>query len=153
MFWKQNTFKSKLFSEQTFYTQFLQDLNDCKKEVIIESPYLTASRVDILTPSFQRLLDNNKKITIVTRDPTEQQEEYLKHQSTNEILRCSEMGINIVLEKGFHHRKLAIIDREVLWEGSLNILSFNNSLEVMRRIEGEDFAIQMFEFLQLGKLI
>ena len=153
MFWKHDTFKSRLFSEKTFYAQFFKDLNNCKQEVIIESPYITASRIEILIPTFQRLLDKNRKITIVTRDPSEQQEEYLKHQSTNEILHCSEIGINLVLEKGFHHRKIAIIDRQILWEGSLNILSHSSSKEIMRRIEGEGLAKEMFNFLQLNKLI
>ena len=153
MFFKKKPFKSQLFNEKDFYKNFLKDLAIAKHEVILESPYITSNRMDVLTPIFQALLDKGRKIHIVTRDPVDHEDEYLRHQSTNEILKCVELGINMVLLKGYHHRKLAIIDRQILWEGSLNILSFNNSLEVMRRIEGEYFAIQMFEFLQLGKLI
>ncbi|RYX79114.1 hypothetical protein EON76_00050 [bacterium] len=32
-----------------------------------------------------------------------------------------------------HHMKKAIIDREVFWEGSLNILSYYDSCEIIRR--------------------
>jgi len=63
------------------------------------------------------------------------------------------MGVQTFLCSGNHHRKLAIIDRKILWEGSLNILSQNNSREIMRRIEGEAFATELFEFLNLGEYI
>lgn len=148
-----NLLESRLFDETSFYKQFIKDLSNAKDEVIIESPYLTSTRVELLLQSFQFLLDNGKKIHILTRDPSEHEDEYIRHQSTNEILKCIELGVNIVLLKGNHHRKLAIIDRQILWEGSLNILSNSNSLEIMRRIEGEDSAIEMFRFLQLNKVI
>jgi len=77
----------------------------------------------------------------------------MRHQATNEILQCVELGMDVVLLRGCHHRKLAIIDRKIIWEGSLNILSYANSREIMRRIENKNAANQMFKFLKLGKLI
>jgi hypothetical protein len=56
-----------------------------------------------------------------------------------------------VLFTGGHHRKLAILDRRVLWEGSLNILSQNDSCEIMRRIESEELAREMYYFVGLDK--
>lgn len=148
-----NLLESRLFDETSFYKQFIKDLSHAKDEVIIESPYLTSTRVEVLLPSFQFILGNGRKIHILTRDPSEHEDEYIRHQSANEILKCIELGINMVLLKGNHHRKLAIIDRQILWEGSLNILSYSNSLEIMRRIEGNESAIEMFRFLQLNKVI
>lgn len=154
IFWKKkqnfnNLLSSRLFDETSFYKQFIKDLSNAKDEVIIESPYLTSTRVELLLPSFQFLLDKGRKIHILTRDPSEHEDEYIRHQSTNEILKCIELGINIALLKGNHHRKIAIIDRQILWEGSLNILSHSNSLEIMRRIAGESWALDMFKFLNL----
>jgi hypothetical protein len=59
----------------------------------------------------------------------------------------------IVLFTGDHHRKLAIVDQRILYEGSLNILSQNDSCEVMRRIHSEQLAIQMIEFIGIRKFI
>jgi hypothetical protein len=56
------------------------------------------------------------------------------------------MGIQ-VLYTGNHHRKVAILDRSILYEGSLNILSQNNSSEVTRRIESVPIAWQMVRFI------
>lgn len=84
---------------------------------------------------------------IVTRDPSDHDDEYMRDQAVNEILRSKEMGVNITLLKGYHHRKLAIIDKKILWEGSLNILSQNKSKEVMRRIESSQLALEVLKFV------
>lgn len=150
---QRNCFDSKLFDQTDFYNQFIHDLNGCKNEVIIESPFITSSRMNLLCPTFKKLLARNIHVNIITRDPIDHDDEFMRDQSTNEILRCDEMGINIVLLRGNHHRKIAILDRTVLWEGSLNILSQSNSREIMRRIENKETATQMFDFLKLQKLL
>ncbi|OGH38545.1 hypothetical protein A3F59_01995 [Candidatus Roizmanbacteria bacterium RIFCSPHIGHO2_12_FULL_38_13] len=149
---RNDSFKSKLFDEIGFYDVFISDLQQCKQEAIIESPYITASRMELLYPGLKDLLRKKVKIHIITRDPVEH-EEFYRHQATNEILTCHEMGINTVMLRGYHHRKLAIIDRKILWEGSLNILSQSRSMEIMRRIEGKEWAEEMFRFTGLGRLI
>lgn len=151
-FQKKSEFKSNLFNQKGFYRQFIQDLNNSKNEVIIESPFITSSRMETLYPVFKELLARRIQIHIVTRDPIDHAEN-IRYQSTNEILFCNELGINIVLLRGYHHRKLVIVDRSILWEGSLNVLSYSNSQEVMRRIEGKEWAIQMIDFLRLKSLI
>lgn len=149
LFWRKQDFKSALYNQDSFYAQFVKDLKKCKKEVLIESPYLTSSRIELLYAVFEELLSHGAKVHIVTRDPIDHDDEYVKHQATNEILNLKELGINVILLKGFHHRKIAIIDRNILWEGSLNILSYNSSLEIMRRIENERMAKQMLSFLKV----
>lgn len=144
---------STLHDENSFYKAFLNDLKRCQKELIIESPYITASRMATLYPIFNELIKNGIKIHIITRDPIDHEDEYLRHQSTNEILHCMELGINVILLKGFHHRKLAIIDQNILWEGSLNILSQTRSQEIMRRIESKKLAIEMIKFIKLSRVL
>jgi len=108
--------------------------------------------MEVLYPIFEELLCRGVKIHIITRDPIDH-DENIRHQATNEILYSKELGINIILLKGYHHRKIAIIDQNILWEGSLNILSYYSSKEIMRRIEGENFAKDMFKFLKLSELL
>ncbi|MEN9328810.1 MAG: hypothetical protein RI947_1618 [Candidatus Parcubacteria bacterium] len=139
---------TKLFDETSFYKQFVEDLLRCKKEVIIESPYITSSRMELLSPIFKKLVYKGVKIHIVTRDPIEH-DEHMRDQAANEILRCFEIGVNIRLLRGNHHRKLAIIDREIVWEGSLNILSQSQSKEIMRKIDNKNCALTMINFLNL----
>ena len=144
---------SSLFNEKTFYDQFLFDLRNCKNEVIIESPFITTSRMSAFFPIFSKLLDKGVNIYIVTRDPEEHESYALKTQAEKVICEFEKIGVQTLLSGGNHHRKLAILDREILWEGSLNILSQNNSREIMRRIDDEALTLQMFKFLRLGKEI
>ena len=63
------------------------------------------------------------------------------------------MGVQTLLCVDNHHKKLAILDRKILWERSLNILSQTHSREIIRRIENQEFTIAMFVFLKLARFI
>lgn len=143
---------STLHDETTFYRAFLADLEKCKKEVIIESPFITTERMKTFNQIFRKLVTNGVKIYIVTRHPHEHTGDY-RIQSEAAISFFEQIGVQSLLCIGNHHRKLAILDREILWEGSLNILSQTKSREIMRRIDEEKTAIETFKFLKFDTLI
>lgn len=91
------------------------------------------------------------RITINTCHPAEHQAPY-DAQAWRAIQGMQGMGIQVLFTGG-HHRKLAIFDRTVLWEGSLNMLPQNASYEVMRRIESELLAQQMIDFIKLQRFL
>lgn len=140
---------SQLFNERTFYQIFVRDLSTCMNEVVIESPFITSRRIAVLLPVLRKLVKRGVRVMINTRGPQEH-EEYLRFEAQKNIPLLQDIGVR-VLYTGGHHRKLAIFDKRVLWEGSLNILSQNDSCEVMRRIESEELAMQMLHFVQLDK--
>jgi phosphatidylserine/phosphatidylglycerophosphate/cardiolipin synthase-like enzyme len=145
-------FSSKLFDEKTFYITFLDDLKHCKNEVIIESPFITTVRMKTFDRVLINLLKKGVKIYIITPNPSEHASRY-EIQSEGAIRWCEKIGIQVFLCEGNHHRKLAIIDRQILWEGSLNILSQHNSREIMRRIKSEVITRELFDFLNFGRYI
>jgi len=147
-----NNYSSTLHDEKTFYSAFLRDLDRAKEEIIIESPFITSSRMKMLWPSLKRAYFRGIKVYIITRDPNDHSDGY-EVQSESEIEALEALGIQVFLCIGNHHRKLAIIDRKVLWEGSLNILSQTKSREIMRRLDGGGFAEDMFNFLNFGRYI
>ena len=142
---------SILYDETSFYNRFTKDLMEAKDEVIIESPYITSRRMRLFRPIFKRLVSRGVKVYIMTRDPKEHDlpQEY---QSEAEIRNFENIGVQTLLCLGNHHRKLAILDRKVIWEGSLNILSQANSREIMRRIESRKLSEDMFSFLKYKNL-
>ncbi len=143
---------SSLFDEKTFYQAFQKDLSGCKKEVIIESPFITTERMKVFRSLFNILIRKGVRIYVFTRDPKEH-EIKMALQSEAEIANFERIGVQTLICKGNHHRKLAILDRKVLWEGSLNILSQAYSREIMRRIDHQKLAEEMFDFLNLSKYI
>jgi hypothetical protein len=52
-----------------------------------------------------------------------------------------------------HHRKLAIIDREIIYEDSLNIFSYRDSCEIMRRTTSALEAEMLVDFIGLNKFM
>ena len=143
---------SSLYDEKTFYQTFLRDLEKCKEEVIIESPYITSGRMRTFDRLFEKLLKKGVKIYIITRNPKEH-EEFMEPQSEETITWCETIGIQVLMCTGNDHRKLAMLDRKVLWEGSLNILSQTRSREMMRRIDNQESTMQMFNFLKLKNFL
>ena len=134
---------SRLYDQTTFYSAFLHDLGRAQSRVIIESPFITKKRMDLLLPTLSKLRARCVHIIINTK-PFEEHELSYQNQAVWAIGVMQDLGVEVLMTGG-HHRKLAVIDDNVLWEGSLNILSQNDSCEVMRRI---DSAIEVKEMLR-----
>jgi hypothetical protein len=47
---------SELYDENRFYKKFQSDLLSCQEEVIIESPFITLNRMNVLFPVFNTLI-------------------------------------------------------------------------------------------------
>ena len=147
-----NSLNSQLFDEKTFYQRFWRDLENCQEEVVIESPYITYQRMKTFDRIFEKLIKKGVNVYFITRD-TKEHEIGMEIQSKEVISHCERIGIQVLLCLGNHHRKLAILDRKILWEGSLNILSQTYSREIMRRIEDKKITLEMFNFLKLSKFL
>lgn len=140
-----NLLSSELYDQDTFYKAFIQDLHHCQHELIIESPFITTKRMNMLLPIFAKLRRHNVHIAINTRNPDEHDHNY-RMQACYAVTDMQDLGIEVFYTVK-HHRKLAIIDKQIIWEGSLNILSFNNSCEIMRKITSVMMAKQLLSFL------
>ncbi|MCX6727673.1 MAG: phospholipase D-like domain-containing protein, partial [Candidatus Saccharibacteria bacterium] len=109
---------STLFDENKFYETFVRDLKKCHTELIIESAYMTTKRINFLLPHFMKLKKSHVRVVINTRDP-EEHENYLREEARRALSLLLEIGVQVIFSESLH-RKTAIIDRKILWEGSLN---------------------------------
>lgn len=139
-----------LYNEKTFYRYFIKDALEAKKEVIVYSPFVSKFRTDFLKRTIERLRERNIEIFIFTR-PVETYDSIIQDQIRVALERYEEMGVNVFYMPGFIHEKVAIIDRNVLWEGSLNILSQRASREMMRRTVDENSAMQIISYLGINR--
>jgi len=106
----------------------------------------------MLSRTFEALVERKVKVYIITRDPNDH-DISMQRQAIEEIRRFETMGVQVILNTNYNHRKIAILDRKVLWEGSLNILSQTYSCEIMRRIDSNKLSDEMFTFLELEKFV
>lgn len=143
---------SKLLNEETFYPALLKDLEKCSGELIIECPFITNRRLNHLLPTLEKLKTRKVRVVINTRDPHELDDIYRRDETHRAVAKLQRFGIQI-LYTGGHHRKLVIIDRKILYEGSLNVLSQNDSSEIMRRTESDQLAWRMIRFISVDKYL
>lgn len=139
---------SRLYNQNTFYDAFLHDLRHAKSRVIIESPFITEKRISALLPALRYLRKRNVRVVVNTK-PFEEHEVGYRQQTIWAVGAMQDLGIEILFTNG-HHRKIAIID-DILYEGSLNILSQNDSCELMRRMKSKELVKEMLEFTKLKK--
>lgn len=142
---------SLLYDQDTFYAKLMQDIQRAQSEIIIESPFITKSRMRQLAPVIAVARRKGVRVVVNTRPPHEHNEEYGR-QAEQAVDDLQTLGVT-VLYTGGHHRKLAIIDRTILWEGSLNILSQGASCEIMRRMASPGLAQQMIAFIGIEKFM
>ncbi len=98
-----SNFKTSLHNESIFYSKFINDLNDCKSEVIIESPFITTKRMKTLFPVLNQLNNRGVKVFIITRDSKEYKSEF-ENQSETEIEAFEDAGIQVLLSNGNYHQ-------------------------------------------------
>lgn len=140
---------SELYNQDKFYDAFSRDLSRAQRRVVIESPFITMRRLNALLPTLQRLRRKGVDIVVNTK-PFQEHEQPLYDQAIQAIVVLQDMGVTVLMTVG-HHRKLAIIDDDILWEGSLNILSQNDSCEFMRRMQSTILTKQMVRFIGAHK--
>ena len=107
--------------------------------------------MNVLLPIFEKMRRRNVRIIINTRNPLEHDGDYIR-QAQESIVLLQNMGVK-VLYTTKHHRKLVIVDRRISYEGSLNILSFTDSCEIMRRTVSSSEAEVLLRFIGLHKFL
>ena len=148
---KLNSSISKLYNQDSFDGSFLKDVKHCRSSLVIESPFIRLNRVYELMPTLKKLRRHGVRIVVNTRNPIEHDFEY-QRQAEEAVAMMQDIGVH-VLYTTKHHRKLAIIDRSTFWEGSLNILSYYDSCEIMRRTVSAEEAEILINFIGMQKYL
>jgi ssDNA-binding Zn-finger/Zn-ribbon topoisomerase 1 len=137
------------YDDVDFWVAFPNDLAKANSELIIFSPYLTSDRLGKIHLIFSQLLAKRIRISVITLSPNDR----LQLKNTTEVVsKLKEMNITVKFRDGMHE-KIAIIDRNIEWSGSLNILSHNSRKEFMKRFEGENTVKELFQRFDLEKLL
>jgi hypothetical protein len=145
------TIEKGSYFEDEFWCAFPNDLLGAKEEVIIFSPFLTTNRVNKLSNIFNALLGKGIKLFVITTPPNNN-DNFFSEDSNKVIEYLKEIGV-IVKFKNEMHEKIALIDKNIKWFGSLNILSHNNRTEYMERSVGENSALELYNKFELDDIL
>ncbi|MGL4610424.1 MAG: AAA domain-containing protein [Trueperaceae bacterium] len=139
------------FTHQDFWPNFYQDLNSVEREVLVLSPFLTRERFSKLRDMFERLKSKGVKIVVITL-PLPEQPEPMRQGAAWVMQELQALGAILKFRRNMHE-KIAILDRNIKWFGSLNILSHNTRREYMERFVSERLAQELLKKLGLNELI
>lgn len=139
---RMNIEQSQLFDDRSFFKAFSKDYKSAREQVIIESPFISVRRSRELAAISKKLIKAGVRVYVLTR-VSESHTPLMARQSVSGIEILKTAGIKVKCFKDLIHRKIAIIDNEILWEGSLNMLSHSSSKELMRRTVSEQQCRQV----------
>ncbi len=117
-----NDDEAGIFDENNFEKIFEKDLKKAKKSIVIFSAFCTEKRTAFWGDILRQKKEEGLKIRVVTRGPVNQGA-VLKETATLAIKSLIKLKINVDLRKDIH-QKMVFIDDDILWYGSLNVLSY-----------------------------
>lgn len=134
-----------------FYSLLLMDLANVRDQVIIYSPFIASERLSYLQPALRAASGRGVRVYIVTKTLQERGQRRLSEYRKLEK-SLSDWGM-IVIHKRRMHEKLAFIDKDIIWTGSLNILSFRDTEEYMERRQSKQVFQDYARELRLDDLL
>ena len=136
---------SLIYDGHNYLPVFYADISASEKEVIIVSPYMRKKQLEQVTKVLSKAIANNTSVTVFTRpsDNFKESERALVELNTNYL---KEENINVVNISNLY-QKFAIIDKFVVWFGSINFLSFGNCEESIMRLENYEIAGELLDSL------
>jgi uncharacterized protein YaaQ len=127
-----------IFDEKTFWPVFSNDITSASREVIILSPFMKPARTRLVIKNLSIAAAQGADISVVTRPPDDYRED--GGRIVAELAGLLEDAHVKVSYKKNMHQKYAIIDRRIVWYGSMNFMSFGSNGESLMRLESYDIA-------------
>lgn len=132
-----------IFDIDNYLEVYRKDLLEANKEIIISSPAISGPKVDGMTRFLKDKQETGLHIVIVTWKP----DSYGYGDSgywmeLQERMRSSGFEMNLVEDYCEHY---CIIDREIVWYGSMNFLAKEDAEDNLMRVCSKNIASELLE--------
>ncbi|MCX5855437.1 MAG: DEAD/DEAH box helicase family protein [Deltaproteobacteria bacterium] len=135
-----------IFDNTTFLPVYKNDLLNAVREILIVSPFVTKRRVLQMLPFLVAAQDRKVKAVIITRPSADFKEK--DRSSLEETLALlNTAGVQVAYKSNIH-QKFAIFDQNIIWYGSINLLSFGRAEESIMRLENPGIADELLGSIQ-----
>ena len=140
-----------LWDEHSFYPLFAEEVGNAKESIVIFSPFMTKYRISQLMDDFRQAISRGVRIVCIVREPKDQGSLADVKDTHSLADECLRVGIEIVTPAQNHslsrnfHEKLAFFDKSLVFYGSLNILSQNDSTESMMAMRKPEIVEEMWK--------
>ncbi len=141
--------KNTIYDSSTYKDSITEDLMHAKKEIILSSPVLSSRSVKWFMETVGEAQKNGVSVTVLTLASEHCQERYRK-QNRHFQEELKQSGV-FVVAKPILYTHFAVLDREVVWYGSMNLLGTVHEEETMMRLENEEIAVELLEMVDGGR--
>ena len=142
----------EICKEDVFLSKLKSDIQSAKKKIVIYSPFMTEKAVSPLLPYLKDSFNIGCVIVVITK-AIEEVSPGLQSQKRKCELQLTQSGIHVIHKKGMHE-KIIIIDEDIVWVGSLNVLSFGGTTkEVMCKIISKEGAKEFAEIFDIQHIL
>ena len=129
-----------IYDFETYYPVYLMDIRNAINEIIISSETLSRIKVTEFLSAIASCQSKGVKITVVTWHPDAYS--YGRDETRNELLYLLyKAGIRILYCGDCRH--FAVIDRKIVWYGSMNLLSKATLDDDIIRLEDVEIASEL----------
>ena len=132
-----------IYDIENYAETYWKDLEEANSAVVVSSPRLNNQKVDRIINMLGKRRELGVKVTIVTWHPDAYK--YGKYDVRMELmerLRKAGFEIRLVEETCEHY---AVIDNEIVWYGSVNLLSKEDAEDNLMRVCSKDIAAELLE--------
>ena len=132
-----------IYDIENYAETYWKDLEEANSEVVVSSPRLNNQKVDRIINMLGKRRELGVKVTIVTWHPDAYK--YGKDDVRMELmerLRKAGFEIRLVEETCEHY---AVIDNDIVWYGSVNLLSKEDAEDNLMRVCSKDIAAELLE--------
>ena len=138
---KQNA--NAIYDSENYAPVYEKDLQEAKTDIVISSPTLSTYKVSRMIKLLRERQEAGVQVTIVTWHP----DAYMYGRDEHRIELMEELrntGFHIDLIED-HCERYAVIDNEIVWYGSMNLLSKDDIEDSIMRVKSKEIAAELLE--------
>ena len=138
---------NSIFDSQNYFDVFEKDVVSVSKSIVISSPSFSFKKVNWLCAESEHLQLRGVSVVVLTLDPEDYPEDG-RDQHKSHIEHLISAGVNVITRHKYRER-FAIIDKSLVWYGSMTLLSNEKEDDSLMRISNPAIAEELLEFAVL----
>lgn len=132
-----------IFDKKSYEEVYLKDLTESNKNVIISSPGINVRKVKQLIALIEKRQEAGISVAVLTLSPESYPEKRI--EKTRELVeQLVDAGIKVIGRSAMHEH-YAVIDEEIVWYGSMNLLSREKEDDNLMRVLSREIAQELME--------
>ena len=135
---------NSIFDSQNYFDVFEKDVVSASKSIVISSPSFSFKKVNWLCAESEHLQLRGVSVVVLTLEPEDYPEDG-RDQHKSHIEHLISSGVNVVPRHKYRER-FAIIDKSLVWYGSMTLLSNEKEDDSLMRINNPVIAEELLEF-------